>query len=273
MLKYIPVVYFVCTGIALFSQSANTLIGSRAQALGYSSACLYDEWSLFNNAAGVANIKHLAAGFTYEANPGFSYFNRAAFVTSIPIKFGAFGVGAQRFGDHLYNEHVVSTAFASTFGLASIGVKINYIQYHVEGSGNKSLFSFNFGGIAKLTDQLSVGAHIININQGKLTEDGIDRIPTILQVGIAFKAFTKLTVVTEVQKDLEYDALWKGGIEYQPFKKFLFRTGFNIHPDAAFAGFGARFQKMHLDYAATFLRRAGVSHQASIIYHFRAAKE
>jgi len=269
VLKFISVVYFLCTGTAMFSQNANTLIGSRAQALGYSSACLSDEWSLFNNVAGLASAKRLAAGFTYEAHPAFKYFNRTAFVTAIPFKFGALGIGAVRFGDALYNEQIASCGIATTFGLASLGLKVNYIQYHVDGLPNKSLISVSFGGIAQLTEQLKVGAHIVNINQGKITEDGQERIPTILQAGIAFLPFSKLTVVTEVQKDLDYDACWKGGIEYHPFKKFLFRTGYNVHPDAAFAGIGARFARMNADYAVQFMNPLGMSHQATVVYHFQ----
>lgn len=266
MLKFIFVVYFVCIGTTLFSQSANTLIGSRAQSLGYASSCLYDEWSVFNNIAGLANTKTLVTGFTYEALPSFKYFNRTAFVTAIPIKFGALGFGALRFGDALYNEHLLSGGMASTFGLASLGITVNYIQYHAEGSGNRSLVSFSFGGIAKLTNQLSIGAHIININQGKITDDGRERLPTIIQAGICFSPFEKLTIVTEVQKDLAHETLWKSGFEYHPFKKFTFRTGFNIHPNAAFAGIGVRFHRMHADYAVQFLSPLGMSHQATIAY-------
>jgi hypothetical protein len=273
VLKFISVVYLLCTGHALLSQSANTLIGSRAQALGYASSCLADEWSLFNNIAGLASIEQLAIGFTYEAHPGFKYFNRTAFVAAAPMKIGAIGFGALRAGDTRYNEQMLSVGLANTFGLASLGVKLNYIQYHAEGFGNKSLLSVSFGGIAHFSDQLSIGAHIININQGKVTEAGGERLPTIIQAGLSFTPSSKLTILTEVQKDIDYEALWKGAVEYQPFKKFVARTGFNVNPDAAFAGIGARFTKTNFDYAVQFLSQSGLVHQATVVYHFQPRKK
>jgi hypothetical protein len=273
VLKYISVVYFLCTGHTLLSQNANNLIGARAQALGYASACLSDEWSLFNNVAGLSAVKSYATGFTYEAYPAFKYFNRAALVATAPTKVGTFGVGVIRFGDAVYNEQTLSAGFANNFGLASLGVKCNYIQYHAEGFGKKGLLSISFGGIAKFTEELVVGAHIININQGTITEDGNEKLPTIIQAGIAFKPSTNLTIVTEVQKDLDYDAVWKGAVEYQLFKKFVARSGFNVGPSAAFAGIGTRFTKMHFDYAVEFLTPVGVVHQATIVYKFFQSKK
>ena len=39
------------------AQSSSTLIGGRAGGLAYSSSCLDDEWSIFNNIGGLAKLK------------------------------------------------------------------------------------------------------------------------------------------------------------------------------------------------------------------------
>jgi hypothetical protein len=269
VLKYLIVVY--CTvygGRALYSQSVHTLIGSRAQGLGYASACLTDEWSLFNNVAGLAGADRLSSGFTYEAHPSFKSFNRLAAVVNLPLKIGTLGAGVFRFGDELYNEHVISAGYANQFGLASLGIKVNYIQYRTEGFGSKGLFSFSFGGIATLAPQLSVGAHLTNVSQGKISSSENERLPTRVAVGFSFTPTTKLIINSEVEKDLDYDATWKGGIEYNPFKKFSFRTGFNVHPDALFFGTGFKPKNFTVDYGFQFQPELGSNHQATVIYHF-----
>ncbi len=274
MLKYLIVVYCtVCSGHVLRSQSVHTLIGSRSQGLGYASSCLADEWSLFNNVAGLAKVDHLSTGFTFEAHPALSSFNRLAAVVSVPVKIGTFSAGVFRFGDELYNEQLISLGYANKFGLASLGIKVNYIQYQAEGFGSKGLVSFSFGGVATLTPKLSVGAHLTNGSQGKISSSENERLPTLLSVGFSFTPTSKLSIVSDVEKDLEYNATWKTGVEYSPYKKFSFRTGFNIQPDALFFGTGVKPKNFTLDYAFQFQPEVGSNHQATVIYHFHQQKK
>ncbi len=137
----------------------------------------------------------------------------------------------------------------------------------------KGVFSISFGGIANLTEQLSVGAHITNVAQPKLSERTGERVPTILSAGLSFKPHQRLLIVTEAEKDLDYDLTWKSGIEYSPFKKFSFRTGFNLDPDAWFVGSGFKNTKFNLDYAFAYHAYIGSHHQASVTYHFQSKKK
>jgi hypothetical protein len=248
------------------AQSSSTLIGARANSLGYASACIEDEWSLFNNVAGLSKVDRISAAFTYDMQPSFKPFNRTALGIAAPTKIGVFGFGAFRFGDNLYSEQILAAGFSNTFGLASLGLKINYIQYSAQGFGTKALFSISFGGIARLTEKISLGAHITNINQPKISSKDNEKLPTILVTGIAFKLSSKTLIATEIEKNLDYSAIWKSGIEYQPHKKFILRTGFNVNPIAGFLGFGFRHSKFRLDYAYHHSFDMGSRHQATVGY-------
>lgn len=274
MLKYLIVVYYtVCSGTVLFSQSNHTLIGSRAQGLGYATSAMYDEWSLFNNVAGLARIDHLSAGFTYEVHPQLKSFNRMAATCTMPLRTGAVGGSVFRFGDDLYNEQMLSLGYANEFGLASLGLKVSYIQYHAEGFETKGFFSFGFGGIANLTPTFSLAAHITNIAQGKINEDPEERIPTILTAGFSYRPTTRVLITSELEKDLDYRVKWKSGIEYTPFKKFSFRTGFNAERYALFMGTGFKVTKFTFDYAFQYQSYMGTVHQASVTYHVNEKKK
>jgi hypothetical protein len=254
----------------LAAQSSSTLMGARASGMGYTSACSADEWSLFNNVAGLAEIKLSTAAFSYDAQPVFKNFNRTAAVFAIPLKFGAGGIGAYRFGDAIYNEQIVTGSFASKFGIASLGASIHYIQYNTEGFGRKDAISVSVGGLAKITPIISVGAYITNINQPTLSRDDKERLPTILTLGVSFKTTDKLNIATEIRKDLDYDAQWKAGLEYKISSKFIFRSGVNINPNAGFAGFGFRSKKLILDYAYAHSIVIGGRHQATVGYQFKS---
>jgi len=263
----------LCLFIATFlsispcnSQSASTLIGARANGIGYASSTLFDTWSVFNNIAGTSKLEKLSVAFTYDAHPSLTGANRTAACFALPIKFGVFSAGAYRFGDDLYNEQVLSAGFGNQFGLASLGAQVNYIQYRTEGFGSKGVWSLSMGGIAELTPHISIGAYIQNINQPKISE--FEKLPTKLVSGISFKPIDKVFIATEIEKDLEYDATWKAGREYKFHKKFCARTGYNINPNAAFFGLGFFTNKFIIDYALQHNNLFGLSHQAALTYRF-----
>jgi hypothetical protein len=239
-------------------------MGARATGLGYASFCLRDEWSLFNNIAGLATVDQISTSFTYTLQPGLPSFNRMAAVVAIPVnKEGVAGAGVFRFGDDLYNEHILSAGFANTFGLASLGAKINYIQYAAEGFGTKGFVTLSLGGIAELTPKLSFGAYITNINQPKVSSDG-ERLPAILSAGFQFTLTEKVLVTSGIEKDVDYEPVWRTGLEYKIYKKVALRTGFNINPAAGFAGVGFRKEKISIDYAYSFHPGFGATHQATV---------
>lgn len=262
--------YFLCAALFCFTltlaQSVSPQIGSRANGIGYASATLDDAWGLFNNPAATAQQKHITTGFTYDLHPSISGANRTAAVVNIPVGIGVTGIGAYRFGDDLYNEHILSIGFANKFGLASLGAQVNYLQYTATGFGNKGVVSINLGGIAELTPQLSVGAYVVNVNQPALSSD--EKLPTRLVAGVAFKPIEKIFIAIEVDKDLDFDPLWKLGLEYFVHKKFAVRTGYNLNPNTGFFGLGFKTRKIMIDYAFQYNVLLKMSQQASVSFQF-----
>lgn len=243
-------------------------MGARASGLGNTSASLSDEWSLFNNVGGLAKINSTTTGFSYDSRPSLIGADRAAFVISSPVKIGVAALGVFHFGNDLYNEQIISAGYGNSFGLASLGLKLNYIQYRAEGFGSRGVLSLNFGGIAQLTPALSIGVYITNLNQANLSSESQEKeyIPTTLTAGFGFKASEKFFITTEIEKDLNYKGIWKTGVEYLAHKKLVFRTGFNLSPDAGYFGIGFKPKKFKLDYAFRYEPNLGGSHQATVGY-------
>jgi hypothetical protein len=264
---------FVFFSIVSSGQSVNTLMGSRTAGVGYASATLADEWSLFNNVGGLAKSKTFCGAFAYEARPSLPGANRMAATFITPSKFGVGAIGFFRFGDELYSEQMVTGGFSNQFGIASLGLKLNYIQYRAEGFGTKKAVSINFGGIAELTHKISVGAYITNINQPRISMQDSERVPTRLSAGVSFKASEKVLLLTEIEKDLEHSPIVKGAFEYTIHKKVFVRNGFNLNPNAGFFGIGFVTRWLKIDYAIQYNRSLNFSHQASAICLFNKRKE
>lgn len=256
----------LCPSLISVGQSVSTLMGARAKGLGNTSACLADEWSLFNNPAGLAGLSKGALGIAYDMTPNLPGSQRMVATASFPAFQGTLAAGAFRFGDQLYSEHIATVGYANKFGLASLGARLNLVQYNAEGFGTRSVVSFNLGGIAELTPRLKIGAHIINVNQPVVSENNGERLPTKLIAGLVFTPQENLLLAVEVEKDIEFKATWKTGIEYKVFRKACLRTGFNLFPEAAFFGVGFRSARIILDYSMAYSVFLGTSHQVSAAY-------
>jgi hypothetical protein len=239
-------------------------IGPSANGIAYASSCSADEWAVYNNPAGARGSGEMKAALTYDVFPGFTSFNRIAAVVSVPFRNGGINAGVFRFGDDLYNEHVITAAYAQKLGISSLGVSVKYLQIAAEGFGSNGVATFSAGGITELTPWLKTGAYVINLTQPDIAEQ--EKIPTYLLFGVALKASHNVSVLAEAEKDIGENTLIKVGVEYIQGKKFILRTGFHPAPAAAFFGFGFRTKKLHFDYAFSYTPEVGSRHQAGIAY-------
>jgi hypothetical protein len=260
----------------LNGQSVSKLIGAKPAGLGYATATLQNEWAIFNNIAGLATIEESYFAATYEVRPSLTAGNRFGALASMPFSFGKIGLGAFRFGDDIYSEQLVSLGFANQIGNTSVGARISYIQYNAEGFGTHGTVGFDFGGITRITRQLYIGAWIQNLNQPKLRFNNEEKVPVKLYAALGFSPSEKFTVVTELEKDILYPVIWKSGMEYTIHKKFFVRAGFNLNPNAFFAGLGFQSWRIKIDYALQSFTQFNATHQASAsyrIYKINKSKE
>ncbi|NOT76839.1 MAG: hypothetical protein HOP08_18090 [Cyclobacteriaceae bacterium] len=270
-MKYYFLISWFAFATVGHGQSVNTLMGARSAGMGYSSATHKDDAALFNNVGALAEIKNTSVFFAYDMQPGLLGANRMAAAFSLPFKFGTAGIGIFKFGDKIYSEQILSAGFSNKFGIASLGIKANYIQYNASGFGIKNAVSINFGGIAQITKQILVGAYIVNINQSRISED--EQLPTKLVAGIGLKPADAFFISTEIEKDLDYDARWKLGAEYTIHKKIFVRTGFNLNPSAGYFGIGSKARRLVIDYALSFSRIPGSTHQLSVAYRIETSNK
>lgn len=249
------------------------MIGARSIGLAYASATLADEWSLFNNVGGLGKVNKLSAAYAYEARPFLQGANRMAAVINAPFSFGTSSFGFFRFGDALYSEQLISAGFSNQLGIASLGLKANYIQYSSEGFGTRTAWSINFGGLVQITPALAIGAYITNINQPEINAQNNERVPVSLTAGVSFKPASHILLLAEVQKDIAYAPTVKGAFEYIVHKKILFRTGFNVQPSAGFFGIGFISKRLKIDYGMQYSTALSLVHQASAVYHIEKRKK
>jgi hypothetical protein len=251
------------------AQSSSILIGARSTGLGNATSCLSDEWSILNNPGGLSAVRKTTIAFSHFTNPSFQPFDRSAVSVSLPIGSSTAGISLFKFGDDLYSEQIASAAFSNKLGIASLGLRINYIQYAAKDFGTIGVFSISFGGIASVSKTLSIGAYITNINQPLIKRgDNAESIPTRVAVGYRLKMSQRIFLTSEVEKEIEKPILFKTGLCYDSRGKFFFSTGFNLNPNAAFLGAGFRPRRLGFEYGMAYNFTTGLYHQVSASYQF-----
>ncbi|WP_153042070.1 hypothetical protein [Rufibacter roseus] len=126
--------------------------------------------------------------------------------------------------------------------------------------------SAKHGRQSEVVPGLVFGAHIFNLNQAKLAEFEDERVPTLMKIGLSYKAAAKVLLVVEAEKELEFPAAVKGGIEYRVVPALGLRTGFHSGTRSGTAGVDVVFKQFQVAYALGAQNNLGVSNYLSVSY-------
>ena len=241
-------------------------VGPRALALGGVSSVFSDEWSIFNNPAGITDTQDLSALFAYRTIFDFAPFNTVSAGVLLPTPLLNAGFSVYRFGDDIFNSQMASLSVARKTGIIRLGAKFNYLQYNIEGFGRKAAFVADMGVLADLTPELTFGAHIYNFTQSSISTDNREKVPTIISLGIAYSPNDAVTLVIEGEKDIDLDPDLKLGLEYQIIEAVKARTGFSTLTNTHSFGAGLQLSRFGLDYGIRIDRQLGHTHNFGLTF-------
>lgn len=263
-------VLFCFASFALQANSFDDAVGARASALGNHTAALSDVFSVRNNQAGIGFLKKYALGITAKNKFLVKELSQADAAVVLPAKSGVFGVGVHYSGTSLFNESKIGIAFAKSFGERfSFGLQFDYLNFRISGYGSKNFFTFEAGvQYFIVPEKLLAGAHINNPLRLTLNEETDEKLATVMRFGLNYSPSKKVSVLAEVEKDLDFAPVFKAGVEYHVAEKFSLRGGFNANPFQAAFGIGLHLKNLTIDAASLFHPQLGVSPHISFAYAF-----
>ncbi len=267
---YFSTILFNLIGFSCFATGENWPIGGAPAGMSNATVTLNDFWSINNNQAGLTGVKNLSAGIYYENHFGLKDLGLKAGAIVLPTKSGVFGLSTTYFGYTQYNENKIGLAYAKSFGTKfSVGVQLDYLSTHIaENYGNSSTVAAEIGLRYKINKNLVIGTHVFNPTRAKVASYNDERAPTIVKLGLSYLFSDKVILAVESDKDIQYDPVFKAGIEYHPIKALYFRTGISTNPVLNSFGFGIEQANFNLDFAASYHQTLGFTPQVSLIYHF-----
>jgi len=243
--------------------------GARAIAMGGTSVTLSDNYSLFNNQAGMAFVKKPSAAISSQRRFMLSEFNTATGGVTLPAKSGVFGVNVSYFGFNVYNEKSAGLSYARLFSEnISGGVQIDYHSTTISEYGTQSAVTFEAGLLVKIFSQLNFGAHIYNPVRAQLGFYEDERLPTVFRAGLGYTVSDKVLLTIETEKNMDYSARFKSGLEYKPSDKIFLRGGFMTNPFQSCFGAGYRIKDFDINLAAAYHQLLGFTPNFSLSYEF-----
>jgi hypothetical protein len=246
-------------------------LGGRQNGMGGCGTTLSDIWSIQHNQAGLAFLEKPGMGFYYENRFILKELGLQAGAFAYPTKSGTLGLSLSHFGYSRYNETHVGLAYAKAFGTKfSMGVQVGYLNTHfAEEYGNKGTPIAEIGFLSKPAKHLYIGAHIYNITRAKIAAYDDERVPTIIKLGIGYELSERVLCTVEAEKDIEYDPIFRAGIDYRFLDNLFLRAGFSGNPNQISFGLGYSFKRLRADVSFTTHQVLGITPHFALLYDLK----
>ncbi|WP_147372267.1 PorV/PorQ family protein [Mariniphaga sediminis] len=245
----------------------NHPVGGRSLGLSHASVSFTDPWAVFNNQAGMVGLPGFSAGFFYESRFGIDLLSLTAGTIILPHREGAFGISFSQFGSGTFKENKYGFAYARRFSEKwSAGIQLDYFsQTFPENSRAKGFATFEGGLLFHPSEKLSLGAHIFNpVSGGIETPEGKQKMLVTFRAGGHYWFDQSVMVAFEAQKEEQYPALYKSGIEFYPVEKLALRFGVSGKPFKYTAGVGYQTGNISADLGFSYHGNLGVTPSVSV---------
>jgi len=262
------IITLTCSFQKATAQFEQHVLGARPASFGGSGILLpNDPWAALVNPAMYASINNLSASAAYI--PGrfsLSELQSSAATLIFPAAIGVAGAAIHRFGFDLYAETTVSVSAARSIGdRLAVGGTINWYHLSIERYGSASTAGITAGVRASITEKLSTGFVISNINRPAIGQNN-NKLPQVIRSGVLYKPHPMINIAAEVEKDIQFDPEFRFGAEYFLTEYFILRAGMNDKPARATGGFSLAHRNIQVDYALQWHLELGQTHFVTVTF-------
>lgn len=249
------------------SQSAEIL------SMGETAFARKDINALFGNQAGLTHLKSSSISINSERRFNIGELGSHTVGFAIPSDAGTFGLVVNYFGFSEFNEQKIGLAYARRLGKRiSFGAQFDYIGTRINEFGNANTYTVELGILASITQQIDLGAHFFN---PIAVDRGVEGEPleSILSFGLNYRPSKTLTLMADVEAELDFPPRYKIGIDYTFSEAFQLRVGAHTEPTTLSLGIGLKLgDTFRIDLATAYQTILGVTPGIGIRYDFPIKK-
>lgn len=249
--------------------------GGRINSLGKCSVALNDFWSLHNNPVGFSSYDDLIFGISYENRFLLKELGYKNIGVIYPLNIGVIGISVSQFGYEHYNENIIGISLARNFGPhLNIGLKLDYLYLKFSGDyDNFSTPTFELGIQYEINENLSLGVYLFNPIHVKIRNTINSKIPIIMRLGFSYFIIDSFMITSEIEENFEENFSYRFGVEYECYKSFFIRSGFQLNPELFTFGIGYNYKHCAIDIAAQMSQYLGSSLNCSLVFKINDKKE
>lgn len=244
--------------------------------MGMNSISMINAYAAYNNQAAGAYLERPTFGLYYAPVFIGQGVSNISAVIAVPVKkAGTFGVSINYFGYSLFNEKKVGLSYGMKLAkYISLGIQLDYINAKIgNGYGNKNLFTFEMGVLAKPIDELSIAFHVYNPLKLYIDKSTGEKVQTLFRLGLTYEAIKKFYISAQIEKDLKNKFIFRGGVEYTLKELISFRAGVATDPVTGTFGLGVILkQGLSFDAAFSYQGNLGFQPHFGIVYTLKKKK-
>ena len=173
-------------------------------------------------------------------------------------------LGATYTGLEAFNEQELGAGYAMRLNeQVSIAARLGATNYRIEGYGSTFRPNLTLGAMMLLTAGLQLGVLIENPVPIEVTDD--TTMPSVFLAGLSYRLSDNLLLLGEVEKDIDFPAQAKFGIEYYIAEQLALRAGGTTEPSRMHFGFGYRLPSgLSIDFGGSIHQQLGFTPALSI---------
>lgn len=193
-------------------------------------------YSALSNPAGLAYAER-AAALVSAGNPFLAKEVRLlSGAGAAPAAGGVMAITLQHIGFGLYREQQAGLAYARRLSPSlAIGGQFLLLHMAIPDYGSRSWFSFELGMQADILPRLTLAVRLHNPVRQEVAPG--EFLPSTFNAGLAWRPGDQLLLALEVEKDIDFPARARAGLEYRVARPLALRLGVMTQP--AMVSFGA----------------------------------
>jgi len=208
-----------------------------------------DPWQVFGNPAMIPG-NHSTFSLYTRRNYNIVELTDYAGSVSWNINKLTLGAGANTFGNDLYRKTRFLAVGMRQFHAFRVGVRITYTRVSLAPPyGAAGQFGLDAGVGIQAIPNLWIGAFATNLNQPKLGK-AREELPQTLSLGFSWIPVDHVLITTGVQKDIEFPASVRSGVEWEIVQAFSIRVGITTEPTTYSLGSGINLGRLSINIVA-----------------------
>lgn len=262
------ILFFLAISVLKTNAQSTDVFTSGIAGLGYgqASVCVSDAFSPLNNQAGIISDNNWGFSMGAVNLYGLNTLNALSISGIKQInKISALSLSIKYLGDVEYNQQTIGLAYArKLFDMWNLSLQANLLSYQSQSFGSTYIPTVEIGSIVKATKKLNFGIHIFNPFGQSISDSYL--VPAVVRLGTSYAVSEKVSLLSEVDKDILNPLNFRVGIHYKPVEVLAVNAGFQTTGTPIFFGLSYGFNNFKIHGASSIHQSLGSSIGAAISY-------